>query len=403
MSNTPVQPAPIPIPPTPAEIHQTEERAQDWLEQHEDVPQLLSRKNLSLGKITALLFLVVTLPLVVFVVSQQQQLAETRSQAVFKCDDWADVDSDHTNQQDGCKYKCTTSGWSRISCPGGGETGGGGSQGGGEANVCNSCGGLGQGICNSEDTKHCDAGGDGCYGNLVPVGGACREPGGQGMCTSDADCGTCRRCSGGSCVDIGGCYEGGSGGPPIETDQYDYITFRCTRCGTDRRCQSGDIGVNPQFIAGYEPGPCAQVDRRPKGSAGNWEVVSLCDSSCSGEPPPAVGGPLEQPPLLSPSPSPLPPPGGVVCGSLGKDVGAPQLNQTVVFTCTGNFSAVDPVYEFRHRVGSGSYTVVPGTPSTDKTRATAQISINQAGDWQVQCRVCTDASKTSCTTWGQAQ
>lgn len=65
----------------PAEVHQTEQRAQEWLKQHEDVPQLLSRKHLSWGKITALLFLLVTLPLTVFVVSQQQKLAEVRSKA----------------------------------------------------------------------------------------------------------------------------------------------------------------------------------------------------------------------------------------------------------------------------------------------------------------------------------
>lgn len=81
MSNNPVQPAPIPIPPMPAEIHQAEQRAEAWLQQHEDVPQLLSRKHLSLGKIMALLFLVVTLPLTVFVVSQQKKLAEVRSKA----------------------------------------------------------------------------------------------------------------------------------------------------------------------------------------------------------------------------------------------------------------------------------------------------------------------------------
>lgn len=81
MSNNPVQPTPIPIPPMPAEIHQTEQRAQEWLKQHEDVPQLLSRKHLSLSKIMVLVFLVVTLPLTVFVVSQQQKLAEVRSKA----------------------------------------------------------------------------------------------------------------------------------------------------------------------------------------------------------------------------------------------------------------------------------------------------------------------------------
>jgi hypothetical protein len=81
MSNNPVQPAPIPMPPTPAEIQQTQQQAAAWLKQHEDVPKLLSRKHLSLGKMMALLFLLVTLPLTVFVAIQQQQLAEVRSKA----------------------------------------------------------------------------------------------------------------------------------------------------------------------------------------------------------------------------------------------------------------------------------------------------------------------------------
>jgi len=104
-----------------------------------------------------------------------------------------------------------------------------------------------------------------------------------------------------------------------------------------------------------------------------------------------------------PPPPPPPPPGRVVCGSLSKNVSVPELSQTVTFTCVGNFSAVNPVYEFRHRVDSGSYTVVPGTPNTSKTAATTQVIINQVGAWEAQCRVCTSPAKTSCTTWGQAQ
>ena len=69
------------MPPMPAQMQNAEQRAEEWLAQHEDVPKLLSRKHLSLGKVTALLFLVVTLPLSIFVVSQQKQLAEVRSKA----------------------------------------------------------------------------------------------------------------------------------------------------------------------------------------------------------------------------------------------------------------------------------------------------------------------------------
>ncbi len=69
------------MPPMPAETQQAEQRAEAWLQQHEDVPQLLSRKHLSLGRVMALLFLVVTLPLTVLVASQQKKLAEVRSKA----------------------------------------------------------------------------------------------------------------------------------------------------------------------------------------------------------------------------------------------------------------------------------------------------------------------------------
>ncbi|OGY17544.1 MAG: hypothetical protein A2784_01415 [Candidatus Chisholmbacteria bacterium RIFCSPHIGHO2_01_FULL_48_12] len=68
-------------PPMPAQMQNAQQRAEEWLAQHEDVPKLLSRKHLSLGKITALLFLLVTLPLTVFVVAKQKQLAEVRSKA----------------------------------------------------------------------------------------------------------------------------------------------------------------------------------------------------------------------------------------------------------------------------------------------------------------------------------
>lgn len=188
--------------------------------------------------------------------------------------------------------------------------------------------------------------------------------------------------------------------PVTPEADYEYITFTCDRCGEDRRCETG-VGENPRFSFGASGGSCAQVDRRARGSTGGWQAVSLCNSSCSGGGVTITGGGDGGGP--PPPPPPPPPAAGVVCGSLGKDVSAPQLNQTVMFTCTGSFSAVDPVYEFRHRTDSGSYTVVPGTPNTSKTVATAQVTINQAGTWEAQCRVCTDASKTSCTTWGQAQ
>lgn len=179
-----------------------------------------------------------------------------------------------------------------------------------------------------------------------------------------------------------------------------YCSGRQEAAGSSRAGEFLDCGKS-------STGGCGQVDVYDannnligfvidKSNCGGAAPTTVTPSAPDREiPPPTDGG--------GPPPPPPPPPGGVVCGSLGKDVGAPELNQTVVFTCTGNFSAVDPVYEFRHRVNSGSYTVVAGTPNADKTRATAQVTISQTGTWEAQCRVCTDASKTSCTTWGQAQ
>ncbi len=88
---------------------------------------------------------------------------------------------------------------------------------------------------------------------------------------------------------------------PYQENNYDYITFACDRCASDRRCQTPDVGTNPRFSTGNNPSPCNQVDRRINnggGTYGVWEVVSLCEQSCSGETPPP------QPP-----PPPAPPPG----------------------------------------------------------------------------------------------
>ncbi|MBI4034917.1 MAG: hypothetical protein HY381_00785 [Candidatus Chisholmbacteria bacterium] len=60
---------------------QVEQKAQEWLKQHQDVPSLLSRKRLSLTLGGVAVILVVVVPLTVWLVSRQQQLAEVRSRA----------------------------------------------------------------------------------------------------------------------------------------------------------------------------------------------------------------------------------------------------------------------------------------------------------------------------------
>lgn len=186
--------------------------------------------------------------------------------------------------------------------------------------------------------------------------------------------------------------------PSLNDKSYEYITFTCDRCGQDRRCQT-EIGTNPQFSFGAKTGACNQVDRRKPGDK-DWQVVSLCDPACSG------GGAItttEENGGETGEDKDKKKQSSMACKSLSKDVATPELNQKVKFTCQANFSAVKPAYEFRHRVGSGDYTVVSGKASDQKKKATAEVTVNQAGTWEVQCRVCTDDKKKMCTSWGQAQ
>lgn len=262
---------------------------------------------------------------------------------------------------------------------------------------CNYCGGVNQGGCDEQPSTRGFKCSFGCDPNLV----FCKSTGScQTACANKADEDYGPASSNPQAwAKLSGVPYDPNAKPVIDDKNYEYITYTCSRCSAGGKCETGS-GENPSFSFGANFGACSQVDSRPKGSTGDWNALSLCSSSCSAEVGTmSVGGP----PTEGGGPTPPPPPGGVVCGSLGKDVTAPQLNQTVTFTCNGSFSAVDPVYEFRHRVDGSGYTVVPGTANASKTAATAQVTINQAGTWEAQCRVCTDASKTSCTTWGQAQ
>lgn len=181
----------------------------------------------------------------------------------------------------------------------------------------------------------------------------------------------------------------------IQESGWDYIFFSCDRCSADRKCESG-VGESPSFSFGTSSSPCAQVDRRRSTDKnGGWQAVSLCDPSCSGP-----GGNREV--TETDKPGEKKKKEKLECEGLGKNVDHPKLNQEVTFTCEAEFSAEDPAYEFRYKVGSGAYTKVAGTRSDNKAKATAKIMIDKAGGWQVQCRVCTDSSKSRCTEWGKS-
>lgn len=149
--------------------------------------------------------------------------------------------------------------------------------------VCDYCGGDGQGACDEQPSTRPSRCGFGCDSGKV-------------FCNSSGSCNS--SCPGNEIADIGPqssnpeAYAKAKKLPApnfiaavVDKDNldqnYEYITFNCGRCGEDRRCQT-EIGTDPQFSFGANFGSCSQVDRRPKGSSGGWQAVSLCDSSCSG-------------------------------------------------------------------------------------------------------------------------
>lgn len=111
-------------------------------------------------------------------------------------------------------------------------------------------------------------------------------------------------------------------------------------------------------------------------------------------------------PTPTPTPTPSPSPSPTVCVALTKDTVAPKLNDTVTFTCTGaNFSSAAPVAQFRTSFDDGVTFNTPTSPKAinlTTNTATEQFIISQTGDWEVQCRVCTDNTTTTCTAWGKA-
>ena len=93
------------------------------------------------------------------------------------------------------------------------------------------------------------------------------------------------------------------------------------------------------------------------------------------------------------------------CASLSGDVVGIELDDTVTFTCEGSFSSIAaPVAYFRHSIDGGTPVVDPLAYPIDlvTNTASADILVDEYGDWSVECRVCEDNTAASCTAWGQA-
>ena len=173
----------------------------------------------------------------------------------------------------------------------------------------------------------------------------------------------------------------------------DVIIYLCPPGHDSTVCLENRGGATlAQVLAGDYCGT-VQVD---SASSGEYVFYAQSSKGCShaGTPDEPNGGP-------DPSPPPsTPPSSSYSCASLAGD-GVYALNSTETFTCTAAFSAVNPVAFFRYNVDGGTYTTSSAVTLTGSS-ATYDVTVDEYGDWEVQCRVCTDSGATDCTTWGNA-
>lgn len=109
----------------------------------------------------------------------------------------------------------------------------------------------------------------------------------------------------------------------------------------------------------------------------------------------------------SPEPSHSPPP-GVLCTDLRTNNEAPKIGDTVRLTCASRGSSHVDRFDFRYRIDGGEWVrLAPGAPevvpnATAGFRGRTQLTIEQAGNYRAQCRVCLTDGNAQCTDWGQA-
>ena len=173
--------------------------------------------------------------------------------------------------------------------------------------------------------------------------------------------------------------------------------FYCSTCNTGKgdlskaKVKSGDFcGV-------------VQIDC----DEGYMEIWSNVGCHATPTPTPTPSPTPSPSPTPTPTPSPTPSPGPEFsCVDLSSDTDPIEYGDLITFTCEGAFSsATAPVAYFRYSVDSGAYTVLPSAYAIDliSNTASTDITVDEYGEWNVQCRVCEDDTATaSCTAWGEA-
>ena len=89
----------------------------------------------------------------------------------------------------------------------------------------------------------------------------------------------------------------------------------------------------------------------------------------------------------------------VSCTSLTSNVASPRVGQSITGTCKGTFSSsvTSPVARFGVNLNGtplGLSNVIPLSP----TGASYTVTVPTAGNYVVQCQICTDSTLSNCTT-----
>jgi hypothetical protein len=96
-------------------------------------------------------------------------------------------------------------------------------------------------------------------------------------------------------------------------------------------------------------------------------------------------------PIIQPSVTPTP---IMACSQINYSSTNPNFGDTVTLTCGGTPTGAAARAEFQFALNNGVYADIANTTTT-----TARLTINQIGHYNVRCRVCRDATATSCTAW----
>ena len=230
-----------------------------------------------------------------------------------------------------------------------------------------------------------------CGGGGTPTPNpTCTQPG-VACSTATSDNGNC--CAGSYCQGPAGsqrcetptgdvCPGGGVCGSP-----QGYIAIKCPQL-TNGECLENPSTFDSYTAARTYAGTCGQVDTTCVGGTNNrhlcgaFEIIS---SGCSGG-----GG--------SPGPSPTPgvtPTPGPICASIASSNPAPQVGDTVKFTC-GLVNGAEH-YEFRVKTPAGTIQTLAADVTSPSKNVSQSLLIDTAGSYSAQCRICTGA--TTCQAW----